>query len=264
MVLMLWPQTAIPMADINKLVLWPATFIQVWAGGRFYRAAWRAFRHGGATMDTLVVVGTTAAWAYSVFVTMWPEVIHEAGLHPETYFDSSTIIIGLVLLGRWLELRARGQTSGAIKRLIGLQARTARLVRGDEEVDVPLEQVQPGDLLRVRPGEKVPVDGMVVEGASRGRRGDADRRGDAGRQGGRRRGDRRDPEHDRIVRHAGHPGRPRDRPGADRRARPARPGQQGADPATGRSDQRRLRADRAGRRRPDLRRSGTSPGPSRS
>jgi len=166
MVLMFWPQTVVPMTDINKLVLWPATFIQFWAGGRFYRAAWRAFRHGGATMDTLVVVGTTAAWAYSVFITMWPEIVHEAGLHPETYFDSSTIIIGLVLLGRWLELRARGQTTGAIKRLIGLQAKTARLVRGDEEIDVSLDQVQPGDMLRVRPGEKVPVDGVLVEGSS--------------------------------------------------------------------------------------------------
>jgi Cu+-exporting ATPase len=166
MLAMFWPQTVVPMEQINKLVLWPATFIQVWAGGRFYRAAWRAFRHGGATMDTLVVVGTSAAWLYSVIVTMWPEVFLSAGLRPETYFDSSAIIIGLVLLGRWLELRARGQTTGAIRRLVGLQARTARLVRGTEELDVPIEQVRPGDLLRVRPGEKVPVDGVIVEGAS--------------------------------------------------------------------------------------------------
>jgi Cu+-exporting ATPase len=166
MLVMFYPQTSVSMEAINKLILWPATFIQFWAGGRFYRAAWRALRHGGATMDTLVVVGTSAAWAYSVFVTMWPEVIHAAGLHPETYFDSSAIIIGLVLLGRWLELRARGQTTGAIKRLIGLQAKTARIVRGDQEIDVELAAVQPGDLLRVRPGEKVPVDGVLVEGAS--------------------------------------------------------------------------------------------------
>jgi P-type Cu+ transporter len=166
MFVMFWPQTVVPMEDLNKLVLWPATFIQFWAGGRFYRAAWRTLRHGGATMDTLVVVGTSAAWGYSVIVTMWPEVFRAAGLRPETYFDSSTIIIGLVLLGRWLELRARGQTTGAIRRLIGLQARTARLVRGTEEIDVPIDQVQPGDLLRVRPGEKVPVDGVLVEGAS--------------------------------------------------------------------------------------------------
>ena len=83
-------------------------------------------------MDTLVAVGTTAAWAYSVFVTLFPDVIHEAGLHPETYFDSSTIIIGLILLGRWLEARAKTQATGAIRRLIGLQATSARLVRGDD------------------------------------------------------------------------------------------------------------------------------------
>ncbi len=166
MVLMFWPQTVVAMEDINRLVLWPATFIQFWAGGRFYRAAWRAGRHGGMTMDTLVVVGTTAAWAYSVFVTMYPHVMMDAGLEPATYFDSSTIIIGLILLGRWLEGRAKGQTTGAIRRLIGLQARTARLLRGDEEIEVPLEQIQVGDLLRVRPGEKVPVDGVLVSGAS--------------------------------------------------------------------------------------------------
>ena len=99
MVLMFTPQTLVAMVDINKLILIPATFIQFWAGGRFYRAAWRAGKHGGATMDTLVAVGTSAAWGYSVFVTLWPEVIHAAGLHPETYFDSATIILGLILLG---------------------------------------------------------------------------------------------------------------------------------------------------------------------
>jgi Cu+-exporting ATPase len=167
MAAMFWPQTSVAMEDLNKLALWPATFIQFWAGRRFYDAAWRAFRHGfGTNMSTLVVVGTTAAWAYSVFVTMYPEIIHEAGLHPEAYFDTSALIIGLILLGRWLEARAKGRTTGAIRRLIGLQATSARLVRGDVEEDVPLESVRPGDLLRVRPGEKVPVDGVVAEGAS--------------------------------------------------------------------------------------------------
>ena len=166
MVAMFWPQTRIAMEDINRLILWPATFIQFWAGGRFYRSAWRAARHGSATMDTLVAVGTTAAWGYSVFVTMWPEVIHDAGLHPETYFDSSAIIIGLILLGRWLESRAKGRTTGAIRRLVGLQATTARRIRDGEEADVPLADILAGDLLRVRPGDKVPVDGVLVEGAS--------------------------------------------------------------------------------------------------
>ncbi len=166
MIVMFSPQTLLGMEDVNRLVLWPATFIQFWAGGRFYRAAWRAGRHGSATMDTLVVVGTSAAWAYSVVVTMYPEIIHRAGLHPETYFDSSTIIIGLILIGRWLESRAKGRTTGAIRRLIGLQATTARRIRDGVEEDVELALVVPGDLLRVRPGDRIPVDGMVAEGTS--------------------------------------------------------------------------------------------------
>ncbi len=167
MVAMFWPQTVIPMEDLNRAAFLPATVIQFWAGRRFYAAAWRAIRHGlGTNMSTLVVVGTTAAWAYSVFVTAFPGVIHEAGLHPEAYFDTSTLIIGLVLLGRWLEARAKGSTTGAIRRLIGLQPAIARRVDGDDERDIGLEDVRVGDLLRVRPGEKVPVDGVLVEGAS--------------------------------------------------------------------------------------------------
>ena len=166
MILMFVPQTVVPMTEINKLILWPATFIQFWAGGRFYRAAWRTGKHGGATMDTLVAVGTSAAWGYSVFVTMWPEVVHAAGLHPETYFDSATIILGLILLGKWLEDRAKGNTTGAIRRLVGLQATTARRIRNGLDEDIPLADVIAGDLLRVRPGDKVPVDGVVIEGIS--------------------------------------------------------------------------------------------------
>jgi Cu+-exporting ATPase len=166
MVAMFTPQTRVPMETINWWALVPATIIQVWAGRRFYRATIRAARHGTANMDTLIAVGTTAAWLYSVVVTLVPEVIHEAGLHPETYFDSSTIIIGLVLLGRWLEARAKHSTTGAIRRLVGLGATTARRVTPDGEVDVELETVVVGDILRVRPGEKVPVDGVVIEGVS--------------------------------------------------------------------------------------------------
>jgi Cu+-exporting ATPase len=166
MVAMFVPQTSIPMETINWAALVPATIIQVWAGRRFYRAAWRAARHRTANMDTLVAVGTSSAWLYSVVVTFLPDIVHEAGLHPETYFDSSTIIVGLVLLGRWLEHRAKTSTTGAIRRLVGLQATTAHRVADDREEDVALESVAVGDLLRVRPGEKVPVDGVVVEGAS--------------------------------------------------------------------------------------------------
>ncbi len=115
-------------------------------------------------MDTLVAIGTSAAWGYSVVIALFPSIVEGAGLDPETYFDSATIIIGLVLLGRWLESRAKDQTRGAIRRLIGLQPRTARRIEGGSEVDVPLEAILVGDLVRVRPGEKVPVDGVVVEG----------------------------------------------------------------------------------------------------
>src|ERR1019366_4213524 len=164
MVAMFWPQTFVPLETINWLALVPATIIQAWAGRRFYVAALRAARHRTTNMDTLVVVGTSAAWAYSVFVTLFPQVVHQAGLQPETYFDSSAIIIGLVLLGRWLEARAKDQTAGGIRRLIGLQPPTARRLEDGREVDVPLAAVRAGDLLRIRPGEKVPVDGIVVDG----------------------------------------------------------------------------------------------------
>ena len=166
MLLMFWPGRPLGMEDVNRLVMWPATFVQFWAGARFYRAAIRAARHGTATMDTLVVLGTSAAWGYSVAVTMAPELFLAAGLPIDTYFDSSTIIVGLILLGRWLEARAKSRTVGAVKKLFGLQAKSARLVRGDVEIDVLIAEVQPGDVIRVRPGEKVPVDGVVVDGAS--------------------------------------------------------------------------------------------------
>ena len=167
MVLMFGPTASLGMTQLNRIALIPATFIQVWAGRRFYRPAWRAARHGTTNMETLVAVGTTAAWGYSVVVTLWPEVVMAAGIEPVTYFDSSTIIIGLVLLGRWLEARAKVRTAGAIRRLVGLSPKTARLVAiGGEDREVALEAVAVGDMLRVRPGEIVPVDGAVVEGGS--------------------------------------------------------------------------------------------------
>jgi Cu+-exporting ATPase len=166
MLLMYLPSIPISMEATAWLLIGPATVIQFWAGRRFYRAAVRAAIHRSTNMDTLVVVGTSAAWAYSVLVTVAPSFFTAAGIEPQTYFDSSTAIIGLILMGRWLEARAKGQTVGAIKALIGLQARSARIVRGGREVDVPLEEVRVGDLVRVRPGEKVPVDGRVTEGDS--------------------------------------------------------------------------------------------------
>ncbi|MGH2468041.1 MAG: heavy metal translocating P-type ATPase [Candidatus Limnocylindrales bacterium] len=153
--------------DVNRLVLWPATFVEFWAGGRFLRAAWKAARHGDATMDTLVAVGTLAAWGYSAAITTWPQIVTSAGRDPATYFDSAALIVGLILTGRWLEARAKGRAVGAIRALIGLEARTARLVSpGGADRAIELAAVQPGDLLRVRPGDTIPTDGLVVEGAS--------------------------------------------------------------------------------------------------
>jgi P-type Cu+ transporter len=157
---------ALPMEELNRLAIVPATFIQVWAGGRFYRAAWRAARHGAANMDTLIAIGTSAAWGYSVIITLAPTIATSAGLEPAAYFDSSTIIIGFVLLGRWLEARAKSRAGGAIRELLALEPPIARLVEGESERDAPVRDVQPGDLLRVRPGDRVPVDGRVVSGAS--------------------------------------------------------------------------------------------------
>jgi Cu+-exporting ATPase len=164
--LMYAPSLPLTMEALAWVLIGPATFVQFWAGRRFYRAAWRAAIHGSTSMDTLVVVGTTTAWAFSVLVTFAPGIFRSAGIEPQTYFDSSTAIVGLVLMGRWLEARAKAQTVGAIKKLLGLQAQSARIVRSGAEIDVPLEEVRVGDLVRVRPGERLPVDGRVVEGAS--------------------------------------------------------------------------------------------------
>jgi Cu+-exporting ATPase len=152
--------------DVNRLAMLPATFIMFWAGGDFIRRAWKGARHRTVSMDTLVAIGTMAAWSYSVIVTLWPELVLSVGIEPFTYYETAAVIIGLVLTGRWLEARAKSQTAGAVKALVGLQARTARLVRDGVETDVPIEDVVAGDLIRVRPGEKVAVDGVVTEGIS--------------------------------------------------------------------------------------------------
>ncbi len=165
MALMFLP-TGIPMPILAPGLLVAATVVQVWAGGTFYRAAWRAARHGSATMDTLVAVGTSVAFGYSAFVTLWPSVAAAVGLPMDTYFETAVIIVALVLAGRWLEARARRQTGAAVRALMQLQPTTARVVRDGSEIDVPISQVRVGDLVRVRPGERVPVDGTVREGRS--------------------------------------------------------------------------------------------------
>jgi len=156
----------IPMDVLAPVLLIVATAVQFWAGGPIYGAAWAAARHGGTNMHTLVAVGTTAAFVYSAFVTLWPRLAMQWGFPQHLYYETAIIIIALILLGRWLEARAKKQTGAAIKALMGLQARTARVIRGDVEQDIPIEAVQVGDLVRVRPGEKVPVDGVIVDGRS--------------------------------------------------------------------------------------------------
>jgi Cu+-exporting ATPase len=156
----------VSMTLLNFGLLALATPVQFWAGWRFYEGAWAALRHGQANMNTLVALGTSAAYLYSAVATLAPGLL--AG-RADVYFDTSSLIITLVLLGRLLEARTKGRTNEAIKKLAGLQARTARVVRGQgpgEDVDVPVEEVEVGDLLLVRPGEKVPVDGVVLAGES--------------------------------------------------------------------------------------------------
>ena len=143
-----------------------ATPVQFWAGLSFYKASISAIRHRTANMDTLVAIGTTVAYAYSVFVALFPNVVENIGIEPFPYFDVATIIIGLILLGRYFEAKAKAGTSEAIKKLIGLQAKTARVIRDDKEIDIPIAEVVIGDEIRVRPGEKIPVDGVIIEGES--------------------------------------------------------------------------------------------------
>ena len=151
----------------NFFVLWAiSTPVQFWIGWQFYKGAWGAFRHRNANMDTLIAVGTSAAYLYSVAATLFPSFFESGGIKPDVYFDTSAMIIVLILLGRLLEAKAKGQTSDAIKKLVGLQPKTARIRRDGKEMDIPVEEVLVGDEILVRPGEKIPVDGTIVEGKS--------------------------------------------------------------------------------------------------
>ncbi len=147
-----------------QLVL--TTPVLFWCGADFFKNTWKALKRHAATMDTLVALGTGAAYLYSLFATLFPSFFRSQGLTPDVYYEAAVVIIALILLGRWLENRAKGQTSEAIRKLIGLQAKTARLIRNGREIDVLIEQVQIDDIVLVRPGEKIPVDGEVIDGTS--------------------------------------------------------------------------------------------------
>ena len=159
---------------VNWIQLGLAVPVVAFAGSRFYRGAWASLRHRNADMNTLIALGTGAAFTYSAAVTLAPALVAHAGpvaaaaphAPPAVYFEVATAIITLVLLGRTLESRARGRSAEAIRRLIQLQPRTARVVRGGMEIDVPIARVVSGDVVIVRPGERIPVDGAVIDGVS--------------------------------------------------------------------------------------------------
>ncbi|WP_055479757.1 heavy metal translocating P-type ATPase [Sphaerimonospora mesophila] len=176
MVLMYLPLPIDAMDWLMPLLLVVATVVQFWAGRPFYRAAWAAGRHGAVNMNTLIAMGTTVAYGYSAFVTLWPTAAESSGLPLHVYFEISVVVIALVLMGRWLEALAKRRTTTAIRTLMELRPKTARVLRADAEgpdaggrgaeVEVPVDEVVVGDLVRVRPGEKIPVDGVVAEGVS--------------------------------------------------------------------------------------------------
>ena len=153
-------------AATNWLLFALTLGVMTWAGRHFYTRAWAAFRHHSASMDTLVAVGTGAAFLYSVIATVAPGFFVAHGVAPDVYYEAVIIIIALILTGNAFEARAKRQTSAALRALAQLQPQTARVVRGGDELDVPIAQVSGGDVVVVRPGERVPVDGEVVSGSS--------------------------------------------------------------------------------------------------
>lgn len=151
---------------LNYTMLILATSVLIYIGRQFYLSAWRALKHFSANMDTLIALGTTAAYIYSAWVTLFPSFLSGTGIKAETYFDTTTVILTLIILGKFLEARAKGSASEAITKLIKLQAKTAIVVRGNIETKIPIEEVKVGDIIKVKPGEKIPVDGIITSGIS--------------------------------------------------------------------------------------------------
>ena len=149
---------------INFILFALATPVMVWPGRRFFVSGWKAYRHLSPDMNSLVMTGTGAAYLYSLVVTFAPHVLPENARH--TYFEAAAVVITLVFLGKFLEAVAKGRASDAIRKLLGLKARTARVLREGKEEEIPIEAVRPGDIVSVRPGEKVPVDGTISRGSS--------------------------------------------------------------------------------------------------
>ena len=163
-------------ADTWRWVLLALTIPVVgWAGRHFYIRAWTAFRHHTADMNTLIAVGTGAAFLYSVGATLADEWLAARGIPPHVYYEPVVWIITLILLGNLLEARAKGRTTGAIRRLIALRPASARVIRDGGELEIPVAQLRLGDEVVVRPGERIPADGVVVDGSSARGRVDAHR-----------------------------------------------------------------------------------------
>ncbi len=158
--------TFVPRQTMWFILFLLTTPVQFWAGRHFYQNAWASIKHGSTNMNTLVVVGTSAAYGYSAVLTFFPSVLGHYGAHGGAYYDTSAVIITLILFGKYLEARAKTRAGEAIKKLMGLQPRTARVVREGHEQDIPIEDVEAGDLLVVRPGEKIPTDGIIRSGYS--------------------------------------------------------------------------------------------------
>ena len=153
---LLWIWRALGLATIPVLA---------WSGSQFFTGAWSALRHRGANMHTLIAVGISAAWLYSTVAVLWPDIFPEERF-TEVYYDVTAVVVALVTLGLALEVKAKGRSSEAIRKLVGLQAKRARVLRDGTEVEIPVEDVVVGDVVAVRPGEKVPVDGVIVSGRS--------------------------------------------------------------------------------------------------
>ncbi len=156
----------IPKQTIFALSFILATPVQIWLGSQFYKSAWAGAKRFNANMDTLIAVGTSAAFGFSLIAILFPQFFIAAGQTVTVYFDSSVVILTLIILGRYLEAKAKGKASDAIRRLIKLQAKTARVLINNQEKEIPIEQVKIGDLILVKPGEKIPLDGVITEGES--------------------------------------------------------------------------------------------------
>jgi Cu+-exporting ATPase len=151
---------------LSYVLLFLTIAIMAWAGRQFYAKAWSAAKHKTADMNTLIALGTGAAFLFSAAATLTPGFFLEHGVAPDVYYEAVILIVALVLSGNMMESRAKGQTASALRKLVQLQPKTARIVQDEVELDIPIEQLQPGDIVMVRPGERIAADGEVVSGAS--------------------------------------------------------------------------------------------------